>query len=298
MKPPFAYYGGKQRMVANLIPLIPKHTVYVEPFAGGATLLFAKPWTNVSNNHDHYREVINDINKDVVHFYRTLRDKDLGPQLVDRLLLTPYSRSEHELRNEKTTDPVERAARFYCDIGMSFSNLLGKGWGTGVFGRNLSVTWMNKVSRLPEYLSRMASVGIECDDALNVIQRWDSPQTLFYCDPPYPGADQGHYGGYTILDLENLIKTLDKCDGSFLLSNYDQPTIDIPKDWERFEFKVHCSASSQGKTGRNRDKSRKMTSQELGDTDRTEIVWRRLAKGSMRDKLGGLFDQSSFVFVD
>jgi DNA adenine methylase len=297
MKPPFSYYGGKQRLITKLIPLIPKHTVYVEPFAGGAALLFAKPWPNVFNNH-HYSEVINDTNKDVVHFYRTLRDKKLGPQLVERLSLTLYSRSEHELRNEKTTDPVERAARFYCDIEMSFSNKLGGGWGTVIYGKNLFATWMNKVNRLPEYLSRMASVGVECDDALNVIKRWDSPQTFFYCDPPYPGAYQGHYAGYTELDLENLIKTLDKCEGSFLLSNYDNNTINIPKDWERFEFQAHCSASSKGQTGSHRDKSRAATKQELGNRERTEVVWRRLAKGSIRHELGRLFDQSSFVFAD
>lgn len=62
MKPPFSYYGGKQRMASKIIPYIPKHTVYVEPFCGSATILFKKPWPNVTNTH-HYREYINDTNK-------------------------------------------------------------------------------------------------------------------------------------------------------------------------------------------------------------------------------------------
>ena len=69
MKPPISYYGGKQRMASKIIPLIPPHTVYVEPFAGGAAILFNKPWPSVTNR-DHYREIINDTDgdKEVIKF--------------------------------------------------------------------------------------------------------------------------------------------------------------------------------------------------------------------------------------
>ena len=70
-KPATSYYGGKQRMAHNVIPLLPKHTVYVEPFCGGATIMFKKPWPAVSNR-DHYREVINDHDERLINFYRAL----------------------------------------------------------------------------------------------------------------------------------------------------------------------------------------------------------------------------------
>lgn len=71
MKPAFPYYGGKQRIASKITELIPKHTVYVEPFAGGAAVFFKKPWPDVSNT-GHYREVLNDTNGDVVNFFRVL----------------------------------------------------------------------------------------------------------------------------------------------------------------------------------------------------------------------------------
>lgn len=71
MKPLLSYYGGKQRLVSKILPYIEAipHTLYAEPFCGGAALLFAKPKRIVTNT-DFYREAINDINKLVTNFYR------------------------------------------------------------------------------------------------------------------------------------------------------------------------------------------------------------------------------------
>lgn len=81
MKSPLSYYGGKQRMAKNIIPLIPQHTVYVEPFCGGATILFKKPWPNVTNTH-HYREVINDLDNNLIYFFKTLRDNTIVGNMI------------------------------------------------------------------------------------------------------------------------------------------------------------------------------------------------------------------------
>ncbi len=286
MPPPISYYGGKQRMASKIIPLIPKHTIYVEPFAGGATILFNKPWPLVTNT-DHYREVLNDKKEDLIHFYRTLRDPVSGPKLCDRIALTLYSRAEHALRkNAASDDPIERAAIFYCDIQMSFSNSQGCGWRTGLFGRSFGATWANKVAKLPEYIARMAAVHVECDDALDVIKRWDSPQTFFYCDPPYPGADQGHYGGYTRDDFRALVETLHAAQGSFLLSNYNQP--DMPESWERFEFSARGSSAKRGSRETRGAKA------DDGNTARTEIVWRRFNRVPVRPEIQKLYDSGKF----
>lgn len=111
-KPPISYYGGKQKLAAKLVPLILKHTVYVDPFAGGAALMFAKPWPMVTNTA-LYREVINDIDQNLVNFYRVLRDKEMGPELIRRLELTPYSCAEHRMAKDilagTSGDPIDRA---------------------------------------------------------------------------------------------------------------------------------------------------------------------------------------------
>jgi len=286
MKPVISYYGGKQRMASKIVPLIPRHTVYVEPFCGGAAIFFAKPWPQVTNTH-HYREVINDHDKRLINFYQQLRDN--GPALIDALQLTLYSEHEHQIAKElDCEDKLEAARRYYVNVQQSFSNVLGGGWARKVFSRNNGATWSNKIAQLPDYLDRMASVVITCDDALKIIKQWDSPQTFFYCDPPYPAAYQGHYNGYTMEHFQELVNTLDACQGSFILSNYDQP-MEMPKDWERFEFEA--TASSRGRVGYDRSKKADESDQ---NRKRTEVVWRRFNKVPVREEIQKLYDSGAF----
>ena len=287
MKSPISYYGGKQRMSSNIVPLIPQHTVYVEPFAGGAAVFFAKPWPKVTSNQ-HYREVLNDKDQRIINFYQQLRDN--GQALCDKLQLTLYSEAEHKLAKDlNCEDKLEAARRYYINSQQSFAKRLNAGWSRSVYGRNSAATWANKVNKLPEYIDRMASVHITCDDALKIIKQWDSPQTFFYCDPPYPNADQGHYSGYTIQDFQALVDTLKDVQGSFLLSNYDQPQATIPPDWERFEFEA--TASSRRRVGY--DRSKKMDESEQ-NRKRIEVVWRRFNRVPVREEIQKLYDTGAY----
>ena len=274
-------------MSPKIVPLIPRHTVYVEPFAGGAAVFFAKPWPNVSTTH-HYREVLNDKDKRIINFYEQLRDN--GQALCDKLALTLYSEAEHKRAKDlDCEDKLEAARRYYINSQQSFSNTLNCGWGRNVYNCNSAAAWANKVNRLPEYINRMASVHIACDDALKIIKQWDSPQTFFYCDPPYSGTNCGHYCGYTIADFQALIDTLNNAQGSFLLSNYHQPDVVIPTDWQRFEFEA--SASSLGRGGY--DRSKKMDESEQ-NRKRTEIVWRRFNRVPVREEVQKLYDSGAY----
>jgi DNA adenine methylase len=286
MKPVISYYGGKQRMSSKIVPLIPRHTVYVEPFCGGAAILFAKPWPKVSNAV-HYREVINDHDKRLINFYQQLRDN--GQSLVDALQLTLYSEHEYQIAKElDCEDKLEAARRYYLNVQQSFANKLNGGWGRAVYGPNEGATWANKIAELPQYLDRMQGVHIACNDALKIIKQWDSPQTFFYCDPPYPGTNCKSYKGYTLEDFQALVNTLDACQGSFILSNYDQP-IEMPQDWERFEFEAY--ASSRGRGGYDRSKKADESGQ---NRKRTEIVWRRFNKVPVREEIQKLYDSGAF----
>lgn len=144
-------------------------------------------------------------------------------------------------------------------------------------------------TRLLQTSERLADVHIEHDDAISVIKRWDSPQTFFYCDPPYPGANQGHYSGYTDKDFAALVDTLDKCQGSFLLSCYG---FEAPEHWEKFIFQVHCTASCKGTTGSNRDKTKAATN--LGDRKRTEVVYRVIRGENVRQEIKQLYATGKF----
>lgn len=278
-------------MASKIVSLIPKHTVYVEPFCGGATVMFAKPWPNVTNTH-HYREVINDQDESLINMYRVFQTR--FDEIEHLLMNTLYSESECRkanaiVRGHVDADDLGRAWAYYVSIQQSFSNNLAAGWRRNLYGGNSSATWSSKLSALNEYRERVSAVYISCDDGLKVIKQWDSPQTFFYCDPPYPGAYQGHYSGYTSADFSDLVATLDQCHGSFLLSNYDQAG--IPADWERFEFRAVSSASKTTNT----DRSRKATSEEMpGQGSRTEVVWRRLNRTPVREEIQRLYDSGKF----
>lgn len=258
MKPLISYYGGKQRIASKILPYFPKHTVYVEPFAGGAALLFAKPNFIVSNSCC-YREVLNDKNDLLINLYRVAIEKP--KELGLKIQATLYSQSDHReatkiTKNPTDYDDVTKAWAFYVNISQSFANGLNKGWGTSVCSQNGAVTWRNKQLQLPEILNRLKNVYISCEDAIRCIKRWDSQQTLFYCDPPYPNTEQGHYLGYFIDDFKLLCDTLDNIQGSYVLSNYTQ-NIQPQSAQQRIEIETVMSASLNKQV----------------DKKRTEVLW-------------------------
>jgi DNA adenine methylase len=258
VQPLISYYGGKQKQLANILPLIPEHRVYVEPFAGGLAVFFAKRKART--------EVINDMDQQLITLYRVMQDENKSEELIHRLGWTPYSRAEHSrahTRNQTLhTDDVTKAWMYFVSVMQGFAYKKDQGWGYGlkiiypaIFARKAAP------ARLRAIRDRLASVHIECNDALKVIEAWDSEDTLFYCDPPYPGTDCGHYKGYTHEDLSALVAKLSNIKGSFLLSNYAQEQ--IPETWERFE---HTAVAS----------SRRVEAGQARGAARTEIIWRKL----------------------
>mgnify|MGYP001225202451 CR=1 FL=1 len=284
IKPLFSYYGGKQRLASKILKHFPPHSVYVEPFAGGAALLFAKPVLPITNGN-HYREVLNDTNSLISITYRYCRD---NPDAFERLIeFTPYGKEVYSqamkiCKNPDAYTDKEIAWAFFVNINQSFSKKLNGGWGRSVCGGNNSSDWESRRKALKETLQRLKSVFIEKTNALDCITKWDSPQTLFYVDPPYPDSNQGHYGGYTIDDFAKLCRTLDGIQGSYVLSNYDQKDV-FPATATRVEMETHCSASGKGRVGA--DRSRKVTTKELGDTKRTEVLWICDRSGNIREDL-------------
>lgn len=282
MHAPFGYYGGKQRMVSKLIPLIPKHTVYAEPFGGSGALLFAKPWPNITNKV-HYREVWNDKNDLIYNFFYQLRTN--GEKLCEQIALTPYSESEHKIAKNFDCDDLEKARRFFININQSFANVFNRGWGRNVFSVNLAAHWANKIN-LTKYLERIITISFSCTDGLKFIDQFDSPQTFFYVDPPYPGTDQGHYAGFTQENFEDLINKLKNIQGSFLLSCYGNSQCD--QLFERFNFDAYCSAKNRVGTDR-----RKLFNDDQDSRKRTEVVYRKFSI-EPRDEIKKLYASGAF----
>ena len=255
MKTCLSYYGGKSRIATQIVPHIMAipHTVFIEPFFGGGAVLYAKGKIDRGNS-DYYREAVNDLNKQLITFWRVAREQP--EELARWIELTPYSQEEHREARKIYNNPSEHsdlkvAWAVYIECNMSFSNQIGTGWSIGKTTENHAATWANRVSRLPECFERLKGVYIGCEDALSFIKRWDCPYGLAYVDPPYPGASQGHYGGYTLDDYQKLCDALDACKSSYILSNYHQDI--APKSAQKcVEIETVMSAAN-GRSGRTKD---------------------------------------------
>ena len=262
MKPLISYYGGKQRLASKILQHFPPHSVYVEPFAGGAALLFAKPVLPVTNA-DHYRELLNDTSDLLINMYRVAIER--RDEFALKIQSTLFSQSDHRMAKAICKQPgehseLDRAWAYYVAINFSFSHVLGEPWVMGLQGCNKLSNHHQKKLRLQSTLERLSCVAVSCEDAIRCIKRNDSPQTLFYCDPPYPGARQGHYSGYTLEQWDELCDALDNARGSYVLSNYAQP-IEPKSAQQRIEIKATMSARN------------KATVSAKTDYSRTEILW-------------------------
>lgn len=213
MKTPISYYGGKQNLVKDILPLFPKHIQYVEPFTGGGALFFAKP---PSKN-----EVINDLNGWVTNFYRTAKTN--FSELQKLIQGTAHSEIDHKKSSEilKTGNgsDLEIAWALWVQTNLSFGHTIFGGFAFSEGGQGKSSA--NKRDGFTEkYLQRLRNVEIFQRDAVDLIKLKDSENTFFYCDPPYVDSDCGHYEGYTKEDFINLLETLSQIKGKFLLSSY------------------------------------------------------------------------------
>jgi DNA adenine methylase len=222
----FSWFGGKTRHLHWLLPLINStpHTSYVEPFGGSAAVLLNKQPSPV--------EVYNDIYGEVVNFFRVLRTS--GPELVELLQLTPYSREEFRLacRGEEMTE-IEAARRFFVKARQIRNGLVshareGRWSYTKKDVRNriaLNVSqWLTAINDLPDIVNRLRSVQLENLDGVEVIGRYDTENTLHFVDPPYlmevrtGGVGYGHEFGED--DHRRLLKVLSGAKGKVILSGY------------------------------------------------------------------------------
>lgn len=220
--PPLRYTGSKWQIADWIISAFPPHRCYVEPYCGSAALFFRKYPSQI--------EVLNDLSGDVVNFFEVLRTRT--DELVRAIELTPYARAEYELSYQRNEDPLERARRFYVTTRQAFGGYAGQktGWRTQRnWNRGTSITseW-RRLTGLLAAAERLKDAQIECNDALQVIRRFDTPDTLFYIDPPYVLSSRANGRGRKRYAFEmsdddhrQLAAVLHEVEGLVLLSGYN-----------------------------------------------------------------------------
>lgn len=230
MKTPITYYGGKQTLLKYILPLIPPHKLYCEPFFGGGAVFFAKPKSEV--------EIINDVNGEVVNFFKVVKTK--FSELQKEIQGSPHSRELFKRAKaiydfpDMFTD-VQRAWAFWILTNQGFAGMIGS-WGFGKTASKEKAVATKRDTFTKDYADRLRTVQVEHNDALKVIDRCNDKQSFIYCDPPYINSDQGHYEGYSSTEYEELLKRLSKFKGKFLLSSY--PSTLLSKYIKKYKWKV------------------------------------------------------------
>lgn len=252
-RPVLRYHGGKFRIAPWVIDHFPPHRTYVEPFGGAAGVMLQKPRA--------YSEVYNDLDSDVVNFFRVLRD----PAQLDRLLqacaATPYARAEFEEAWEPVDEPVERARRLTIRAQMGFGSAGATKGTTGfrIDTKREYETAQHLWAWYPDAIAnaghRLTGVLIENRPAIEVMAQHDGPDTLHFVDPPYVhstrvmGAGKAGYYRHEMTDEQHieLLDFLNTLTGMVVLAGYRSELYDSRlQGWTRDETQARASAGRGG----------------------------------------------------
>lgn len=179
MKTPITYYGGKQNMLKHILPLIPEHDLYCEPFCGGAAVFFAKQPAKIN--------VINDLNVNIINFYKTVvSDFEALKLEIDSTL---HSRNQHEHAWHIYNYPyyfsnVQRAWATFTLSKLGFGGQLSNSFGFQKKIRPIAAINLkySKIEFIQEIIELLEKSTIECDDAMKIIKRFDCEKSFHFID--------------------------------------------------------------------------------------------------------------------
>lgn len=238
---------------------MPKHTHYIEPFAGGLAVLLAKDPHGVS-------EVANDLDGNLTNFWRVLQDVESFDRFARIVQAVPFSQVEWREADVAHVDPIRRAVAFFIRCRQSlagrqdtFAPLSRRRTRRGM--NEQASAWWNAIDVLATVHERLRRVVILNRPALDVIRQEDGPDSLFYADPPYLPMTRTSPDTYahemSEADHRDLLDVLRSVSGKVMLSGYPSPLYDEAlHDWTRHEF-VRANNAASGKMKRRE----------------TEVVW-------------------------
>ena len=257
MNIPLKTHGGKHYLARQIVELMPRHTHYVEAYAGGLAVFFAKSCEGVS-------EVVNDLNGNLMNFWRVLQDRKAFVEFKRRVQAVPFSEvewqdAEKALANSESsstrTDRIERAVRFFilCRQSMSgrcqdFAPITRTRTRRGM--NEQASAWLKSIDGLLPVHARLQRVVVLNRPAVEVIRSQDGPDTLFYLDPPYvpetrsPGEAFGQFD-MTVAQHEELLEVIRDVQGKVMISGYACDLYDSKlAKWHRHEFDLPNNAAS------------------------------------------------------
>jgi DNA adenine methylase len=263
---PLKVHGGKGahngKLARWIVSRMPRHRRYVEPFAGGLSVLLARDpddrrlWLADNGDDRGVAEVVNDLDGTLANFWRVMGDQALFPEFVRQARAIPVGRPFWEAARVHAhgQDPVADAVALFVLARQSRQGLR-KDFATPSPGRNRgrmderASAWLSAVEGLAEVHARLCRVIVEEMDALHLIPQEEGHGTLFYCDSPYLQSTRTAPGAYrefemTEADHRELLEVLLACKGKVMLSGYPNDLYDRAlAGWTRHAFDVPNNAS-------------------------------------------------------
>lgn len=249
MRPPVKWHGGKHYLADWIIRHFSPHRVYLEPFGGGASVLLNKEPCEV--------ETYNDLDQRITRLFRILRDQ--GQEFLAKVSLIPYSQVEfdHAAHYPPGATDLDKAI---CDFVRWRQSFGGKGrqWSyttsraRGGMAGDVNA-WWTAIDTLPDIIHRLRRVQILCQSAFEAIPRFDHPEGLIYCDPPYVHSTRDensrmvYHGEMSDDDHRRLAAILRRCKAKVVVSGYPSELYaELYSGWQVATFEI-ANHSAGGK---------------------------------------------------
>ncbi|BBO34440.1 DNA adenine methylase [Lacipirellula parvula] len=241
LRPPVKWHGGKHYLASRIIELFPEHRIYLEPFGGAASVLLNKKPVDV--------EAYNDLDPRINRLFRVLRDE--GDRFAAKLAFTPYSEAEFEACQEysASASDLDMAVCDFVRWRQSFGGQ-GKTWSCTTTRARGGIAgdvnaWWSAIEMLPEIIARLQCIQILHRPAIEAINKFDYPEGLIYCDPPYVHATRAK-GSRAIYEFEmtdqdhrDLAAVLMRCRSKVVLSGYPSELYEeLYGDWRSVDFDI------------------------------------------------------------
>ncbi|MFJ8995566.1 DNA adenine methylase [Streptomyces sp. NPDC102279] len=252
IRPPVPYFGSKQRLATRITSLLPTHAHYVEPYAGGLSVLLAKTPSKL--------ETVNDLDGELMTFWRVLRER--SADLIRACALTPHSRAEHDGSYQDTPgDDLETARRVWVRLSQGRGGTQRRtGWRQYVNPAGTSTSLPScldgLVDRMAAAAERLHAVSLEALPAVELIARYGQhPGVLLYVDPPYLGSTRSFANYRHEMRGEEqhreLAAALADCRAAVVLSGYDSPLYGaLYEGWHRVELAARADNAAAGERAR------------------------------------------------
>lgn len=235
--------AGKRHLAKRLVEAIPPHRVYVEPFAGGAQVLFAKEPSDV--------EVVSDFDKEIAFAFKFVRD--VTDEQIDQLRRKKWVGDKTLFKKLHKAplpdDPVERFYSFAYIARFSF-NGRRQAMAQSAVGTNSRF-----VDKLERFAPRLRKIRVRSGDYVKVIREFDGPDAFFFLDPPYAGYDAipGVGTGHKDWDEARFGEELRRIKGKFLVTYGVRGAADLFKGFnvQRWRHLSGVGAGCHGNTSNN-----------------------------------------------